>query len=140
VSPGVGVERLPFDDELGVESDAEDKDELLLPDNSGLEYGLIAFSGGPDDRSPSAFRFVPMLVLMELLMAPLMAGLLTRFVASATGFVGFAGVGLGTGLGGAGDLPVPMEPSTSLKKLILMWRTKGRAEHLWGCLFTVDGL
>lgn len=139
MSPGVGVERLPFDDELGVESDAEGKDELL-PDNSGLEYGLIAFSGGLDDRSPSAFRFVPLLVLMELLMALLMAGLLTRFVASAAGFVGFAGVGLGTGLGGAGDLPVPMEPSTSLKKLILMWRTKGRAEHLWGCLFTVDGL
>jgi hypothetical protein len=139
VSPGVGVERLPFDDELGVESDAEGKDELL-PDNSGLEYGLIAFSGGLDDRSPSAFRFVPLLVLMELLMALLMAGLLTRFVASAAGFVAFAGVGLGTGLGGAGDLPVPMEPSTSLKKLIVMWRKNGRAEHLWGCLFTVDGL
>lgn len=88
---------------------------MLVPDDSGLEYGLIAFSSGPD-RSLSAFRFVPLLVLMELLME----GLLTRFVASAAGFVGFAGGGLGAGLGGAGDLPVPMEPSTSLKKLIVM--------------------
>jgi len=117
----VGVERLPFEDVLDVESDAEGKDVLLLLDDSGLGYGLIAFSG-PPGRSPSAFRFLPLLALIELLMA----GLLTRFVASAAGFVGFTGVGLGTGFGGAGDLPVPMEPRTSLKKLIVMWMNKER--------------
>jgi hypothetical protein len=72
--------------------------ELVLAIDPDLEIGLMDLSGGPD-RSPSAFRFVLLLVPVELLTA----GLLTSLVASSAGFVGFAGEGFWTGFGGAGD-------------------------------------
>ena len=79
---------MPFGFPSDVERDDEGKEELALPDDPGLELDLIVLSGGPD-RSPSAFRFVPLLVLIGLLTA----GLLTSLVASAAGFVRFAGKG-----------------------------------------------
>jgi hypothetical protein len=131
----VGVERLPFDDALEVEREVEGTYEFVLPDGPGLKFDLMALSGGPD-RSPSAFRFVPLLVSMELLMA----GRLTSLVASAADFVGFAGVGFWAGFGGAGDWPVPIEPRTSLKKLIVVFRKKKRSEQLLKYVSTADGL
>jgi hypothetical protein len=98
VPPGVGVERLLFDAALNVEIEADGDDELVLSDDPGLEFDLIVLSGGPD-RSPSAFRFVPLVVLTELLMV----GLPTSLVVSAAGLVGFGGVGFWVGFGGAGD-------------------------------------
>ena len=94
----MGAERLPFDVAVDVESNAGAKDELILPNDPDLEVDLMVLSGGPD-RSPSAFRFVLLLAVTELLTA----GLLTRLVASPAGFVGIAGAGFWAGFGGAGD-------------------------------------
>ena len=95
---GASVEGRPFAPAFDAQSEAEGEMELALAIDPDLEFGLMDLSGGPD-RSPSAFRFVPLLVLVELLTA----GLLTSLVASSAGFVGLAGEGFWAGLGGAGD-------------------------------------
>jgi hypothetical protein len=95
---GANVEGRSFAAAFDAQSEAEGEIELALASDPDLEFGLVDLSGGPD-RSPSAFRFLPLLVLVELLTA----GLLTSLVASSAGFVGFAGVGFWAGFGGAGD-------------------------------------
>ena len=95
---GASVEGRPFAPAFDAQSEAEGETELALAIDPDLEFGLMDLSGGAD-RSPSAFRFVPLLVLVELLTA----GLLTSLVASSAGFVGFVGEGFWAGFGGAGD-------------------------------------
>ena len=95
---GANVEDRSFAPALDAQSEADGETELAWASDPDLELGLMDLSGGPD-RSPSAFRFVPLLVLVELLTA----GLLTSLVASSAGFVGFAGEGFCAGFGGAGD-------------------------------------
>ena len=95
---GASVEGRPFGPAFDAQSEAEGETELALAIDPDLEFGLMDLSDGPD-RSPSAFRFVPLLVLVELLTA----GLLTSLLASSAGFVGFAGEGFWAGFGGAGD-------------------------------------
>lgn len=95
---GASVEGRPFAPAFDAQSEAEGETELALAIDPDLEFVLMDLSGGPD-RSPSAFRFVQLLVVVELLTA----GLLTSLVASSAGFVGFAGEGFWAGFGGAGD-------------------------------------
>jgi hypothetical protein len=95
---GANVEDRSFAPAFDAQSEAGGKTELAWASDPDLELGLMDLSGGPD-RSPSAFRFVPLLVLGELLAT----GLLTSLVASSAGLVGFAGVGFWAGFGGAGD-------------------------------------
>jgi hypothetical protein len=95
---GASVEGRSFAPAFDAQSEAEGEMELALAIDPDLEFGLMDLSGGPD-RSPSAFRFVPLLVLVELLIA----GLLTSLEASSAGFVGLAGEGFWAGFGGAGD-------------------------------------
>jgi hypothetical protein len=95
---GADVEGGPFVAAFDAPSEAGGEVELALASDPDLEFGLRDLSDGLD-RSPSAFRLVPLLVLRELLTA----GLLTSLAASSAGLVGFAGVGFWAGFGGAGD-------------------------------------
>ena len=97
-SAGASVEDRSFAPAFDAQSEAGGATELACASDPDLELGLMDLSGGPD-RSPSAFRFVPLLVLGELLAA----GLLTSLEASSAGLVGFASVGFWAGFGGAGD-------------------------------------
>ena len=116
----IDVARWLFVVALNVGRAADGTEELAPPDDPGLEFDLMILSGGLS-RSPSAFRFVWLLFALDALLT---AGLLTSLEASPAGRVGFEGVGFEAGLGGAGDWPVPIEPRTSLKKLIVLWRVQ----------------